>query len=524
MDGSAGGIGNGSESAETAEVPGGDSPKESGIPDSAPGGSGSSDGSHLADDTDGTDGTGNSASADRAARRSWWRRHPRWSASVAVAAVVGGAFAGGWFTSPGDQSYTPRVADAQPVAVTGAHAADWQKYGFPTLGDKAGDRGPGRAAMKIWLSNGYGPHSWVNTPGIFTDTGPSFGDDHRATGKVLFSGTVPGLPRVTLVSSGGELLRYASGQSTDLVWTAPVPWEEGDDLGSPPLALGWDYHTDTKFPLAVPPWLTNVEVSGVSGKDTAWRPLKVTDGLSAPVPEFGATVGSDELVDAHGDCGIGVLIRADDSSTGTSHQVTYVYRPGWPYAVRVMYLRSDNPPANAPDAAPFDQAYVRRMAGALLCQAPGMEDTAPTSLVIWRPEWRGTPSPGGDEVAVVEQDVYHPRARDLGASSRSGVIEVGVDKASLYTELGSNYGAITDPGNPVLVGCATSGAGLTVVGPTTATVTRLFDPVTGRLWSGHGNVLTVPKARLPRKGTDLTATATTPGKAGGTDTGGCTAP
>ncbi|MGW7824796.1 hypothetical protein ACWGLF_43740 [Streptomyces puniciscabiei] len=241
---------------------------------------------------------------------SWWRRHPRWSATVAMTAVAG-AFAGGWFAAPPDLTYTPAVPASQPVVITGTHTRDWKSNdAWPTLGNRADDRGPGHEAMEVWLSGGYGPHSRLIATGQDSRSSPYYGSE-APSGQVLFSGTVPGLPRVTLVSSGGQLLRYATGNvPVKAVYTAPEPWQTAT-LESPPLALNWDTDSSEPFPLAVPPWLTHVQVEGISGKDATWRPLKVTDGLSAPIPRFNAAVGSSDMVNAKGDCGFGTLIRAD---------------------------------------------------------------------------------------------------------------------------------------------------------------------------------------------------------------------
>lgn len=91
---------------------------------------------------------------------------------------------------------------------------------------------------------------------------------------------------MTLVSTGGELLQYESGPgagSEKIVYRAPAPWDD-TPLFSPPLALNWEHQSGAPSPLAIPPWLTHVQVEGFDGKDLGWRPLKVTDGLSAPVP------------------------------------------------------------------------------------------------------------------------------------------------------------------------------------------------------------------------------------------------
>jgi hypothetical protein len=344
----------------------------------------------------------------------------------------------------------------------------------------------------------------------------------------MFSGTVPHLPRTTLVSTSGELLQYASGPGSGpekTVNRAPAPFED-DPITSPPIALNWTAHPDEPYPLAVPPWLTDVQVEGIDGKDVGWRPLKVTDGLSAPVPVFGyksSAYADSPVVDARGDCGTGALIQADNTFEGKTSKVTFVYRPGWPYAVSVDF-RSDT--SSAPSRpAPFDQAYVRRLAGALLCGTPGMGETdPPASEVSWTPEWQGTPSPGGGQVAVIRQDVSYPVGGGYGGDFRSGLLEVGVDKASVYTDLGDTYGDHTAEDFEVSTGCVTGSDGLTVIGPATATTISLVDPLTGRHWAGHGHVLTVPGSGLPHKGTGLTVTAVTPGKNGETATGSCQAP
>lgn len=452
---------------------------------------------------------------------SWWRRHPRWSVAVAMTAVAG-AFAGGWVAAPPDLTYTPAVPASQPVVVTGTHARDWKNSDvWPTLGNRAGDRGPGHEAMEIWLSGGYGPHSRLIATGQDSRSAPYYGAE-EPSGQVLFSGTVPGMPRVTLVSSGGQLLRYATGNMPDkTVYTAPEPWQM-TTFESPPLALNWNTDSGEPFPLAVPPWLTHVQVEGISGKDATWRPLKVTDGLSAPIPQFNAAVGSSDMVDAKGDCGDGALIRADNTrEEGSGKTETFAYRPGWPYAVRLTYLADRN---QYRGAAPLEQEYIRRMAGALLCDGPGIDRFRPASEVIWRPLWRGTPDGGGDEVAVLDQEVSYPQGQGYLNHDRDGMIEVGVHKASVFNTLVSNYENSTAPETAVSVGCLKSATGIVVVGPATAGTTRLVDPATGDHWTAHGNVLRVPKSQLPSKSDDLAASATTAGKDGQTDTGTCTWP
>lgn len=461
--------------------------------------------------------------------KAWWHRHPRWTAGVAVTAAVAGAFAGGWFAAPPDHPYTPQVPASQPVSISAAQARDGSGAStWPTLGNRANDRGPGHAAMEILLSGGFGPHSWVDFADVGPDSdSPIIYEDHRPSGEIMFSGTAPGLPQVTLVSTGGQLLRYATGPgagSEKLVHRAPVPWEMSPGSG-PPIALNWDNTPDEAHPLAVPPWLTNVQVEGIDGKNSGWRPLKVTDGLSAPIPELGYRSSDfDQIVDAKGDCGIGVLIQAVDTAGSKPTKVTFVYGPGWPYAVSVED-ESDAGTAGS-QAAPFDQASFRRLAGALLCGAPGTDRVGPpVSRVSWSQEWRGTPSPGGGEVAVVQQEVTYPSGGNYGGHERSGLLEVGIDRPSVYTDLGSNY---NDGGGgypaAISVGCVNGTGGLTVVGPSTATTISLVDPLTGQHWSAHSHVLKVAKGQLPRKGTALTATAVTPGKTGATSTGNCTAP
>ncbi|MFJ2959532.1 hypothetical protein [Streptomyces sp. NPDC087270] len=448
---------------------------------------------------------------------------------MAVAAVVAGAFTGGWFAAPPDHTYTPQVAASQPVTVTAAQAHQGVSS-WPTLGNRPNDRGPGHAAMEILLSNGFGPHSWVNYPDFRPDSQtPLVYDNHHPSGEILFSGTVPHLPHVTLVSTGGELLQYESGPgagSEKIVYRAPAPWDD-TPLFSPPLALNWEHQSGAPSPLAIPPWLTHVQVEGFDGKDLGWRPLKVTDGLSAPVPPFGyrsTTVGGQHIVDMHSDCGIGALIQADDTSLGKPRKVTFVYAPGWPYAVSLTYAPSNADLPGPAGPAPLDQPYIRRMAGDLLCGTSGMDEgDPPASEVEWTQEWHGTTSPDG-EVAVVQQKVSYPSGGDYGEDSRSGLLEVGIDKASVYTDLGSNYDTSGRYAPAVSIGCVTDAGGLTVVGPTTATTVTLVDPLAGRHWSGHGHVLKVPKGQLPKKGTYLAAMAVTPGKNGGTDTRDCAAP
>ncbi|SEG88394.1 hypothetical protein SAMN05216223_11951 [Actinacidiphila yanglinensis] len=481
-------------------------------------------------------GTANPDAANSGTRTpgsAWWRRHPRWSGAVAVAAVLAAGFTGGWFAAPPDHTYTPQVPASQPITVSAEQAHSTARTGWPTLGNRAGDRGAGHAAMEIMLSGGYGPGSWVVPVNTVprSDSVPYY-DDHTPTGEIMFSGTVPGLSRVTLVSTGGEVLQYADGPgagSGKTVYRAPAPWDDAPITG-PPIALNWDRRSDRPFPLAIPPWLTNVQVEGIDGKDVGWRPLKVTDGLSAPVPEFAyRSTALDDLniVDAQGDCGVGALIQADDNSGGEHRKATFVYRPGWPYAVAVDYAPSDAQQSGGYRPAPFDQAYIRRMAGALLCGESGTDDFSPAaSRVVWTQEWRGAPSPGGGEVAVIRQDVDYPLGGIYGPEDGQGqLVEAGVDKDS-YTELGpdSDLGDTSGGGRQVTVGCVTGGGGLTVVGPTTATSVTLLDPVSGRHWSGPGHVLRVAGSGLPRKGRVLTATAVTPGKNGHTDTGYCTAP
>ncbi|MER6734649.1 hypothetical protein [Streptomyces puniciscabiei] len=409
---------------------------------------------------------------------------------------------------------------SQPVVVTGTHARDWKNSDvWPTLGNRAGDRGPGHEAMEVWLSGGYGPHSRLIATGQDSRSAPYYGA-YEPSGQVLFSGTVPGLPRITLVDSGGQLLRYATGNvPVKAVYTAPDPRADGVVMETPPLALNWNTDSGGPFPLAVPPWLTHLQVEGITGKDATWRPLKVTDGLTAPIPQFKAAIGSSDIVDAQGDCGYGALIKADNTFEKGSD--TFAYRPGWPYAVRLTYLADNN---QYRGAAPLDQEYIRRMAGALLCDGPGIDKFNPASEVIWRPLWRGTPAAGGDEVAVLDQEVSYPQGQGYLNHNRDGMIEVGVHKASVFNTLVSNYENSTTSETAASVGCLKSATGIVVVGPTTAGTTRLVDPATGDHWTAHGNVLQVPSSQLPRKSDGLAASATTAGKGGQTDTGTCTWP
>ncbi|WP_369386226.1 hypothetical protein AB5J72_00250 [Streptomyces sp. CG1] len=437
--------------------------------------------------------------------------------------AVAGAFAGGWFAAPPDLTYTPAVPASQPVVVTGTHARDWKNSDvWPTLGNRAGDRGPGHEAMEVWLSGGYGPHSRLIATGQDSRSAPFYGA-YDPSGQVLFSGTVPGMPRVTLVDSGGQLLRYATGNMPDkTVYTAPDPRADGVAMETPPLALNWNTDSGEPFPLAVPPWLTHLQVEGISGKDATWRPLKVTDGLTAPIPQFKAAISSSDLVGAQGGCGYGALIRADNTlEEGSDKTETFVYRPGWPYAVRLTYLADHN---QYRGAAPLEQEYIRRMAGALLCDGPGIDRFRPASEVIWRPLWRGTPDGGGDEVAVLDQEVSYPQGQGYLNHNRDGMIEVGVHKASVFNTLVSNYENSNTPETAASVGCLKSATGIVVVGPATAGTTRLVDPATGDHWTAHGNVLQVPGSQLPHSSDDLAASATTAGKGGQTDTGTCTWP
>lgn len=503
------------------------------VPEEAEGTEGT-DGSPPDPDADARPGTTDapgSGSPGAVARAPYWRRHPRWTGGVAVTALVAGAFTGGWFAAPPDHTYTPQVPASQPITVTAAQAHD-ADYGWQTLGNRAGDRGPGHEAMEVALSGGKGPHSAAIDVDIDprTSDAPSFRPDEKPSGEILFTGTIPNMPQVTLVSAGGALLRYVSGPGAGsdgvdkVVRMAPEPWEDSP-VTSPPLALNWNRWSDEPFPLAVPRWLTDLQVRGVDDKD-GWRALKVTDGLSDPVPKFtNRTAGGRDghLVDAHGDCGVGALIQADDMLPGKPTKDTFLYSPGWPYAVALDYATTDTVPAY-PHAAPLDDAYVRRLAGALLCGAPGLAEFTVSSQVTWTLEWHGTPSPGTGEVAVVRQDVRFPVGGNYSPDYRSGLVEIGVDKPSLYTDLGSDYDSGADFGPEVTVGCVPAGGGLIAVGPDTATSTHLVDPLTGSHWSGPGHVLKIPPGSLPGKGTRLIASAITPGKNGRTDRGDCTAP
>ncbi|MFJ5974631.1 hypothetical protein [Streptomyces sp. NPDC093060] len=143
--------------------------------------------------------------------------------------------------------------------------------------------------------------------------------------------------------------------------------------------------------------------------------------------------------------------------------------------------------------------------------------------VTWRPLWRGTPA-GGSEVAVFDQEVSYPSGQDYDANIRDGMIEVGIHKASVFNTVVSNYDDSITPDTAARIGCLKSATGIVVIGPATATTTRLGDLATGDHWTAHSNVLQVPKSQLPDESPDLAASANTPGKADETDTGTCAWP
>jgi hypothetical protein len=459
---------------------------------------------------------------------SWWWRQRRWTVPVAVAAVLGGAFTGGWFAAPPDDAYAPGLAASQPATVTLAQARDSQNgplSGWPTLGDHAGDRSQARTAMEIWLGSGSAPHTRLFNLGPLDD---EFGARlDSPTGRVLFSGTAaPGGPRVSVVQAGNQLLQYEGGRGgIKFVYDAPAPAAMSYADG-PPMALDWDDQSSGPFTLALPPWLKNVQMEGFQGKDATWRPLKSTDGVSAPLHMYPSATGGTG-VEPSDDCGRGVLLRAEDTSeSGPSHPrvATFVYKPGWPYAVRLTYFPKPGLSSyeDGDDAAPVDQPYMLRMASSLLCGDGGVKDFQPASEVSWTQMWQGRPDAGAGREAVLHQEVTYPKGGSDFADEDYGdsVREIGIDKASDYHDLTAD----SEDTQEVEVACMPAGKKLAVVGPANATQVRLLDAVSGREWSAHGNFLTAPASQLPKDRSRLTAFTVTPGKNGGVTSALCANP
>ncbi|WP_369368595.1 hypothetical protein AB5L52_43680 [Streptomyces sp. CG4] len=67
------------------------------------------------------------------------------------------------------------------------------------------------------------------------------------------------------------------------------------------------------------------------------------------------------------------------------------------------------------------------MARALLCEGPGVDKCNPPSPVIWRLLWRGTPAPGGNEMAVLDQVVAYPsgQGHEANTPGKAGETDTG---------------------------------------------------------------------------------------------------
>nr|BFE30446.1 hypothetical protein GCM10010200_026970 [Actinomadura rugatobispora] len=484
-------------------------------------------------------------------------------ASVGVAAMFASFLVGrGTAPAPGDGS-TPDLPDAAPGVTSLDQVRSSYGYrGWPTLGNRSNDRAQAREALGILVDHGTSPGTKVRALGGAYPTDVDSPDDVEHS-RLLFSGTVtdgghrkdlysPGKPEgprpgwVSLMTSNRYLLMYnpvRNGNGT--VLTAPPhpsmgarPTGEG-----PPVSLVWDAPDDPYYSyssgdvtLVMPPWLTNLRFSSLGnvpagGDPLAWHPAKTQEGGTATVPpqvEIDPSSGEEKDEgprNPHDGCGEAVLLRADDRSGPDGvRQVTYLYKPGFPYPIELTYYPTPEAARKGQhDVAALDRLHIRYAAGALLCDEAISGGDIPVE-VTWRELWQG--ETGGDEgrrKTVLSEDLTLITGRRASSTLHTVVaVDTDVQMDVRYPDYRVLTGSqdvtaasrSTNDSRPRRtrdVACLPDGDRVRVIGPKNAREIRLFDPASGRVRSTAGNTATFPKDGLPQRLSDLQAIAVTGG-------------
>ncbi|MGW4966189.1 hypothetical protein ACWEPL_53995 [Nonomuraea sp. NPDC004186] len=221
--------------------------------------------------------------------------------------------------------------------------------------------------MRAWLTSFNDRRNWIGGADPI-----EFQDLRSLSGSVVFSGMIPNSGHIRADREPGtdssEPVSIVQLESPELslkvynpgyrgpggagsgATSAPLPESESDFRASrlygppivAPIPLVWDYlpnnwyEVGDKFAMVVPPWLTNLRVAGFGKDDAAWQPLQVEDDGTTWVPIHRG------VIDESAGCDDGVLQRADEKAfpDGTTRQVTYLYRPGFPYPVKLLLMNS----------------------------------------------------------------------------------------------------------------------------------------------------------------------------------------
>jgi len=471
--------------------------------------------------------------------------------AAGLAATLVAAFWAGRLTHDDLPDLEVEAISPQDARAPGGGYESW-----PTLGNRKDDVGHAKKALRTWLTARW------HEGDRFGEVEPSVvrGED-RVHGDVIFSGTVPNGGRIPSDRSGDHRDEHVTvvHVTTRVPWMrdvlvvynpdrgekaagnqersiASAPWDSrmmspGTARFAAPIPLLWlktlkpasDEYLGDKISMVVPPWLTNLRVAGFEKDDSAWRPLRVNDDGTASVPIYkGVTVPkAEQQKGEQSRCSNGVLLRADEKGKdGGTRQVTYVYRPGFPFPVTLSYDPARRTAAE--QAQILDRPEMRYAAGALLCDSsPAFVQPADSRSarapfeVVWRPMWEGRPHAGAPRMAVVAEDISFASAGDSSAhADRTRVVALGVDDPRDRRELADrpHVDGPTDDGRSEPsafrgtsdVGCLIDDDHVAVFGPKNSRQVRLVHLPSGRVWSKSGNFASFPRDELPEQiGTSL---------------------
>jgi hypothetical protein len=348
-------------------------------------------------------------------RWSAWMSHRRLILIAGLLASAGIA-CGVWVFASADKGADPGTVPARQWRT----AAEPTLNMWPTTGDRRGDRGLLRRAAEAWRRPDKG------------QSGPA------GEITVLFAGEIEGR-RVVVMRDGGDdfdsrrgLARYVeNGEGGH--YLAAVRTDDGG--GFAPQAIGL-VRSGRGARYLLPPWLTNVRAAELSSAQPRPRPLKVSDGVTDPIP----------LSDEHASpCHGTIALQATERRTSGSADRTFVSStagrdPEVAYNPDVSLISDHVPDGVAePVSTPRQWQAVKDAA----CHEASVMFSA-THINIWQ-VWQGRLPHGGGDAAA---DVVEVQSDEHGTAT-FGLFNVAGEQAGHVT--GARYAGDGAPAGPIAV-------------------------------------------------------------------------
>lgn len=263
----------------------------------------------------------------------------------------------------------PRPSDEFVTVPAGEwRSADLPNYRvWPTTGELRTDEQLVRGAVGTWYGHATG--AAVTLAG-----GPpaAWWADRADPVQILFAGRAGGRT-VVLMRQDGRLARYErylppdADEPSERLVISPVAAtgdaDSGQDGATDGVLLPLAADGDDGTRLLVPPWLTDLRVTPLDGRQPDWRPIRVDrHGRTEPLG-FSGRAG----------CLDGFLVKGTASREGHTATEVFLYRPGATQTARTFVTRPGDPRGATTaetaklSARGIDSPAVRRVLHSVVC-------------------------------------------------------------------------------------------------------------------------------------------------------------